>query len=144
MCIISVPSQINDYILLAELESSVMLSLVIITNVYFSPSKRTEFSELLKIHKINLSSKTSNSIKIFCSYSSLISLFGIQLFWLEKNDNKYYSNKEQYQITNFNYINNILGLDNIPLSDDTESIDRDLNYTKYHSRTLQCYQYSNQ
>jgi len=122
MCIISIPLVLNDYNLIGELESYFRLSLTIITNdTYFS--KAHEFEKLLKLNNMTLNSK--NPIKISCSYASFASLFGIKLYLYQKDNKKFYSNKDKYDLVGYDYIDDILGLNNFPLCVPNVILDKD-------------------
>lgn len=129
MCIIKVPFAISNYSLIGELDKYFRLTLTIITNDSYL-SKMSEFEKILKTRKITLISK--NPIIISCNYYSLVSLLGIRLYVYQKDNKKYYSNNVEYNLTNFDYIDDIQGLNDLPFCTpsvilDYDSLDRNIN-----------------
>jgi len=115
MCIINAPFAINDYNMINELESQFRLSIVIVTNNNFTSSKAFEFQNILSKLGINVICKPLENLKIPCSYSVFKNIFGIKLYLYQKNNKKFYSNSIRYDLNEYNYIDDILGLNNIPL-----------------------------
>lgn len=114
MCIIEVPNTIGNYTLLNELDSYFRLSLVIITNKEFNNDKMIELQNLFTTKDTAIIIKNEGNIKISCSYKFFFSLFKIKLFSYQKDNKKFYSNNQEYDIGIYNYIDSILGLNNLP------------------------------
>jgi len=108
--------------MISELEPQFRLSIIVVTNKNFTFDKSLEFQSIMNSNKISSICKNFENVKISCSYAALQSMFGIKLFIFQQNKKKFYSNKTQYILDKFNYIDDILGLNNIPLCKNNDSI----------------------